>query len=217
MSGRRFAAAAVLLLGAAAAALWLRETAVPKPDAAPVLQAPNAVDIGFAQWMSVHHDQAIVMSQILLAHRHSRLGELAALIQSSQLLETGRMQGWLAYWQQSLLPTSRRMDWLLGADASAMPQLQRYLVECRAADAGMPGIASSDELNRLRELDGADADTLFLQLMIRHHEGALPMATFAARHAATSVVRDLAGLIVVEQTQEIARMQLLQTALSSDD
>ena len=40
----------------------------------------------------------------------------------------------------------------------------------------MHGMASDDELRRLRVAQGVDAEILFLQLMIRHHEGGVLMA-----------------------------------------
>ena len=40
----------------------------------------------------------------------------------------------------------------------------------------MHGMASEDELRRLRAAQGSDAEILFLQLMIRHHEGGVIMA-----------------------------------------
>ena len=73
----------------------------------------------------------------------------------------------------------------------------------------MPGLATSEELNRLRGLDGEARDRLFLELMLRHHQGALPMAHFAARNAETQVVRTLAAQIEVQQAQEVGAMALL--------
>ena len=73
----------------------------------------------------------------------------------------------------------------------------------------MPGLATAEELQRLRSLQGAARDQLFLQLMVRHHQGGLPMAEFAAYNAATPAVRMLAAQMVVEQTQEMATMALL--------
>ena len=38
------------------------------------------------------------------------------------------------------------------------------------------GMASADEIAALEAATGQEADCLFLELMIRHHEGAIPMA-----------------------------------------
>ena len=47
----------------------------------------------------------------------------------------------------------------------------------------MPGMATEDELANLRALSGTAFDVEFLRLMIRHHQGGLDMAQYAAEHA----------------------------------
>jgi uncharacterized protein (DUF305 family) len=71
----------------------------------------------------------------------------------------------------------------------------------------MPGMASSDELNKLRNLTGKELDVFFLQLMLRHHEGGLEMAQYAADHAARGYVRNLAEKIVASQENETKLMK----------
>ena len=66
----------------------------------------------------------------------------------------------------------------------------------------MPGMASQADLDRLGAASGKAFDVLFLQLMLRHHQGGLPMASYAATHAETAQVRNLAQKIVVSQTSE---------------
>jgi uncharacterized protein (DUF305 family) len=170
------------------------------------------IDIGFAQSMAQHHDQAILMSQILMAKPSSQLGRLAIAIQTKQLVEVGHMQAWLRLAGQPLLPRSREMDWMLLGAAPLDQSLSAYLAACRAAGGAMPGMASTDELNALRERQGRAADRLFLEMMIRHHAGALPMADFAARQAETPQVRALATSMRLEQGREI---QYLEGLLSS--
>jgi uncharacterized protein (DUF305 family) len=166
------------------------------------------VDIGYAQFMSVHHDQAVTMCQIVLARGTSAVGELASEILTAQLLEMGQLRGWLQAWKQPLLPTSRQMTWLLNGKTTPDPELLRYIADCDASPAGMTGLATSDELNQLRERDGQARDRLFLELMIRHHSAALPMARFAARNADTSLIKSAAQLDLVEQSAELNGMQL---------
>src|SRR3546814_6436997 len=45
------------------------------------MAAPSPVDVGFAQFMRGHHDQAVVMTQILLGRGTTRLVGLARSIQ----------------------------------------------------------------------------------------------------------------------------------------
>ena len=175
---------------------------------ASAIAAPGAVDVGFTQSMRSHHDQAVVMTQILLDHGPSKLTGLARSIQSAQLIEIGEMKGWLLLWGKPLLPATSAMDWMLLGRAPPDASLSRYLADCRAAG-GMPGLATSDELNTLRSLDGDARDRLFLQLMMRHHQGALPMAHFAALNAETPVVRTLAAQIEVQQMEELGAMAMM--------
>ena len=173
---------------------------------------PSAVDVGFAQFMGSHHDQAVVMTQIMLDHGSTKLAGLARAIQTAQLVEIGEMKGWLLLWGQPLLPATRGMDWMLRGKAPPDLEVARYLLDCRSATGGMPGLATSEELNQLRSLDGDERDRLFLQLMIRHHQGALPMAHFAARYAQLPAERSLAAQMVMQQAEEVSAMVLLLRA-----
>ncbi|ROZ88901.1 DUF305 domain-containing protein [Gordonia sp. OPL2] len=73
----------------------------------------------------------------------------------------------------------------------------------------MPGMATTAEMNRLRSLRGAEADVYFLQLMLRHHEGGMPMMQYAADPANVSqdYVRALATAMEQTQTKEISVIQ----------
>lgn len=207
MKARHLAGAVLLLLiGAGLGEAGHRFATGAHPSQA--IAAPGPVDIGFAQSMRGHHDQAVVMSRILLDHGPTRLTGLARSIQSAQLIEIGEIKGWLLLWGKPLLPATAGMNWMLLGRTPPDASLSRYLADCRTAG-GMPGLASSDELNQLRSLDGDERDRLFLQLMTRHHQGALPMAHFAALNAETPAVRALAAQIEVQQMEELGAMALL--------
>jgi uncharacterized protein (DUF305 family) len=76
----------------------------------------------------------------------------------------------------------------------------------------MPGMLTPEQI---RELDGArgrEFDRTFLTFMIQHHRGAVTMVhnLFATDGAAQDeVVFKLASDIQVDQTTEIARMELM--------
>lgn len=196
------APAAGVLLGLSVALAMHRPAQAPEP---------NAVDVGFAQSMLRHHDQAVEMARILL-QSPDQLAAVARSIQTAQLLEIGQMRGWLILWDQPLLPAKPGMEWMLLGSSPPGPELKRYLADCKAAPGGMPGLASGEEMERLRSTQGAERDRLFLTLMIRHHQGALPMARFAAANAALPAVRSLAAQIAFDQAQEIEKVaRLLQT------
>ncbi|HKR52623.1 MAG TPA: DUF305 domain-containing protein [Pseudonocardiaceae bacterium] len=182
---------AVLLLGAALGMSLQRGTGIP------ALPESNSVDIGFAQDMSVHHRQAVLMAS--LARDRSTdpaIRSVAFDIETNQLEQVGRMQGWLSLWDAAALPTGRYMTWM-----TSMPGM--------AHDGGntagvtvMPGMASPADLDRLRAAGGTQFDVLFLQLMLRHHQGGVPMATYTAQHAETAQVRNLAEKIIISQGAE---------------
>lgn len=207
MKLHRIGGIAVLLLAAIALASAAYRLGV--HEASSRMEHAGPVDIGFAQFMRTHHDQAVVMTQILLDRGTTRLTGLARSIQNEQLIEIGEMKGWLLLWKRPLLPASTSMDWMLFGIEAPDATLTRYLSDCRSAPGGMPGLASSAELDQLRQLDGDARDRLFLQLMIRHHQGGLPMAHFAARNAGLAAVRQLAVGIESQQLQELAAMALL--------
>lgn len=156
--------------------------------------AADSVDAGFARDMSVHHRQAVLMAG--LARDRTTDPELALIaydIETSQLNQVGQMQGWLAIWDLSQ-STGEPMSWIGDHSGTDMGG---------SRDGLMPGMATADDLDGLRAAQGRDFDVLFLQLMIRHHQGGAPMARYAAEHAEVDTVRTLAGSIAEAQSAEI--------------
>jgi uncharacterized protein (DUF305 family) len=70
----------------------------------------------------------------------------------------------------------------------------------------MHGMASDDELRRLRVAQKGDAEILFLQLMIRHHEGGVIMARAVEALSRRADVVHMATSIENGQRGEIAQM-----------
>jgi uncharacterized protein (DUF305 family) len=160
----------------------------------------GVVDIGFAQDMSVHHRQAVLMAG--LARDRSTdpaIRSIAFDIETNQLEQVGRMQGWLSLWDAAPVPTGRYMTWMTD---TSMPGMAHGSGSGTAGVAAMPGMASPADLEQLRAAGGAQFDVLFLQLMLRHHQGGVPMATYTAQHTETAQVRNLAEKIFVSQGAE---------------
>lgn len=170
--------------------------------------ADDSVAAGFARDMKTHHDQAVEMSWIIHERTDDRLvRSLAYDIARTQENQSGQMAGWLAAW--GLRPTGpgEMMEWMqgLGHDHEGDPNAR--LTE----DGGMPGMASEEELDELRSLSGKDAEILFLQLMIRHHEAGVPMAQVALDYSQNDAVENLARSIITSQTAEVETMtQMLE-------
>lgn len=170
---------------------------------------PGPVDVGFAQDMSLHHEQALVMARLALAQGSPRVRTLAQGIVNQQLREIGTLQGWLMLWEQPALSPRDDMQWMRDAYARSTRRdasYDRFIENCLRSQ-GMPGQATPEELQALEDSPGAEAfDIAFLRLMIRHHQGAVVMARFTAEHAASGVVQGVARAIAAEQQQELGRM-----------
>ena len=179
----------VLLGGALAVALGIgRGPAVPTAD---------SVDVGFSRDMARHHLQGVEMAN--LAQDRSEdpaVRGLAFDIATTQTNQVGRMQGWLALWGYS--PT--------GGDVMGWMGTSGHSGHGAGDSTLMPGMATEEELANLRSLQGTAFDVEFLRLMMRHHQGGLEMADYAAEHGETDVVRRLARTIAESQTAETRLM-----------
>lgn len=182
---------------------WQALTEQDKP-----IQTPSAVDIGFAQFMSIHHHQAISMAQIMLSGPETTpLKRMAQTIAYTQLRELGKMEGWLQLWGENSFPPSKSMGWMLLGKEPPSEALLQYLIDCENSPTGMTGLATVAELDELRRLSGKQKDRKFLELMMAHHKGGLPMAQFAAQNAEVNAVRGIASLMATEQAEELIHMQ----------
>ncbi|MFC4605755.1 DUF305 domain-containing protein [Rhodococcus kronopolitis] len=181
-----------------------------KDQATPVA---GSVDVGFAQDMIVHHNQAVEMAAISIANAEDpAVRDLAYDILTTQQNQIGQMSGWLSLWDQPLLPTGDYMAWM-DHDMSDMPGHDMgTTAEAASGTPTMPGMASSADMAALRQARGQESDVLFLQLMLRHHQGGLHMMEYGAEHAQVPTVRDLAQTMVDTQQSESDRMTALLAA-----
>jgi uncharacterized protein (DUF305 family) len=202
---------AVLLLGAAIGLL----IKLPGSDTAST-PARDSVDVGFSQDMAAHHLQGVQMANIARDRSTTlEIKQLAFDIESTQLEQIGRMKGWLFLWglpEQS--SDGKHMEWMESADHPHSNGAGSGMQNSGTTGSGvgaavMPGMASSEELAKLRSLSGTELDTYFLQLMLRHHVGGAPMAAYAADHAGQSVVRLLADNMLKSQNSEVDYMKEL--------
>lgn len=151
----------------------------------------NDADVMFASMMIVHHEQAIQMSDIVLAKDgvHPEVVELAEAIKTAQGPEIEQLQGWLDDW--GVDPDEGQMDGMDHGD----------------------GMMTEDDLAALEVADGAEASRLFLEQMIVHHEGAVEMAQPQVDDGSNPDAVELAQTIVDAQTAEIQEMQDLLATL----
>lgn len=180
-------ASAIALLAAGAAITLATGLGANTPPAV------DSVDAGFARDMATHHDQAVQMAQTVRDNSTDPAVRLLAFdIETGQLAQVGQMRGWLESWGQTGQADVAQMSWM---DHTVAPGEL------------MPGMASTAELAKLKSLRGKAMDVYFLQLMIRHHKGGLPMAQYGAAHAAEPYVRSMASAIVTAQQNEVVTME----------
>lgn len=206
----RLGAVAVLALGAAACSA--EEPAAEPAGAPPVVQlgAPGesgttlgpdevegledpihtAADVTFVQQMIPHHEQALAMTALVAGRAGSDdLATIAERIGASQDQEIDQMEDWLA----------TRGEGVAGMHG-----------DHSADHAGMPGMLSPGQLDRLEAASGERFDRLFLQAMIRHHEGAIVMVESllaGGEGGQESEVFQLASHIATDQAVEVAAMK----------
>ncbi|MBJ7350747.1 MAG: DUF305 domain-containing protein, partial [Rhodococcus sp.] len=176
--------------------------------------AADSVDVGFAQDMTVHHNQAIEMAAVALTNAPDQaVKSLAFDMLTSQQNQVGQMQGWLALWDRAPISTDGYMTWMT-TDDSHGHSMGGMSMEPGSSDPtrAMPGMASSAELAALRQATGTDVDVMFLQLMLRHHEGGLAMMEYAQTHAQSPAVINLAKSMVATQTSESTLMKQMLAA-----
>ncbi len=156
-------------------------------------------DVRFVTGMIGHHAQALVMADLAPSHGASpAVQTLCARIINAQEDEIATMQRWLRNRGQPVPEVH-----ITGT--TMMVHGPEYAMH-------MPGMLTPEQI---RELDGArgrEFDRTFLTFMIQHHRGAVTMVhnLFATDGAAQDeVVFKLASDIQVDQTTEIARMELM--------
>ena len=145
----------------------------------------NDADVAFVQGMVPHHEQAIQMSELVIANGDDpTVIALAEQINAAQGPEIDQMNQMLDDWD--IDPAgSDGMDGMDGAN----------------------GMMSDDEMDMMSEAMGADLDRMFLETMIRHHQGAIRMAEVELEEGSNADVLALAQGIIDGQQAEIDQMQ----------
>lgn len=157
----------------------------------------TTADVAFVQGMIPHHQQALDLTA-LVADRAGDpdLAVMAERIEVSQVAEIEQMEEWLI----------TRGEDVAGAHAGHSD-----------GEHAMPGMLAPQELARLERSSGARFDRLFLQLMIRHHEGAIVMVESLLTQGEggqESAVFQLASHVGSDQQVEIAAMKRQLTELT---
>ncbi len=154
----------------------------------------TAIDTSFAQKMVAHHDQALEMAALAdTKAASSEVKAFAQKIKGAQEPEITKMKGWLSAWgERTDIPTSADPG-MGGHDMGAHVE----------------GMMTHEEMQGLGRLSGPAFDRAWLQMMIRHHEGAVEMARTQQQIGQYGPAKDLARSIQDGQTREIEQMRKL--------
>ena len=148
----------------------------------------NSADAMFAQMMIPHHEQAMEMSDMVLAKDgiDPAVTELAEDIKSAQGPEIKTMTGWLSAWGEPV---------------------------AMSGDHGMEGMMTEDDMAALEAAQGTEAARLFLTQMVKHHEGAVKMAQEETANGSNPDAVAQAEKMAKDQSGEIDKMKELLAGL----
>ena len=161
--------------------------------------APRS-EVELMQAMFHHHAQALRMTSLVPARSASPdVPLLARRMGLRQEAETELMRSWLAE---------------RGEEA---PELHRPHGHAHGPGPLMPGMLTEEELEELASQRGERFDRLFLESMIRHHEGALTMVQVlhATGGGLEPEIGAFARHVEADQAIEIGRMQELLRKLGA--
>ncbi|WP_033283241.1 DUF305 domain-containing protein [Streptomyces sp. NRRL F-525] len=151
----------------------------------------NAADVSFSKDMIQHHRQAVEMAGLAAGHASSaQVKSLATKIEGAQAPEIKTMSGWLTSWGEQVPEDMSGMDSGMGHDMSS----------------STPGMMSDADMGKLEKASGADFDTMFLTMMVEHHEGAVDMAKTEKADGSYAPATALAAGVITAQSAEIKQM-----------
>jgi uncharacterized protein (DUF305 family) len=146
-------------------------------------------DLQFIDQMIPHHEGALMSSEHMISNsKRPELRQLYENIQKSQSEQIEQMQEW-------------REEWY-GDDAGQSSGMM--------ADGQTGSMMGNNEMmggSMQRMMGGNALDTMFLKMMIPHHQMAVDMSEEALSKAEHPELRDLAQKIRDEQSSEIELMQ----------
>lgn len=159
---------------------------------APAATGNNADDVTFAQGMVPHHQQALDMAKLVPARStNPKVLDLAKRVEGAQDPEIKKMNEWLTAW---------------GAPTT-MPGMDHG-----SGHSSMQGMMSAEDMKMLEQAKGAAFDKMWLEMMIKHHEGAVAMAKTQLDKGSNADAKKLAQEIIDAQQKEITEMQGLLKA-----
>ena len=167
-------------------------SASPSGSAEAIAAEHNDADVMFAQMMIPHHQQAVEMSEMLLAKDNipDNVRDFAQGVVAAQGPEIERMNAMLTAWDEEPMSESGGME---GMDHGS----------------GMDGMMSEEDMAALEEAQGVEAARLYLEQMTVHHEGAVDMARDEVDNGENPQAVALAQQVIEDQEAEIQEMETM--------
>ena len=160
----------------------------------------NEADVAFATAMIEHHAQAIQMANFTIGREgiDTRVAELAEEIRVEQTQEIDAMSEWLRAWGEPVPETG-----------FATGDSHSHETEGYAGDdhGDMPGMMSGSDLAQLAEAPDADFESMWIEMMIAHHEGAITMAQGVQDDGQHDGIAELAADIESVQQVEVKDLE----------
>lgn len=194
MTSRITRIAAVLLAMAVALLVASCSNSAPQEHTGHTTDAPaitgepagfNSDDVAFATNMIPHHEQAVEMSALVPDRStNQQLIALANQISAEQQPEINALRVFLVQWNEN------------PEDSTGGHQ----------GHGAMTGMVDEATMEKLKTLSGSEFDTLWLQSMIAHHQGAIEMAKAEVANGQNVDAKNMAQTIITAQEAEITTM-----------
>lgn len=203
-------AGVVLIIIALVAGVLLGRIGAPAAASSP---HDTSAEAGFARDMQTHHNQAVEMSMLLRDRTDDEELRLLALdIATAQAQQAGQMFAWLNAWGLPQTGSEPEMAWMARPAVDGESQGGGH--SSMEMDGSMPGFATAQQLQQLRDAQGLEAERLWLELMIAHHQGGVEMAEAVLARTDDRLVTPLATGMATLQQKEIDYMTELLEARS---
>ena len=159
----------------------------------------NDADVEFASNMLQHHAQALSMVDLTIDRPlDPEVQQLAEQIREAQAPEIETFTDWLTDWDEEV-PETMRDHVNSGHDMDDMGGSMD--------EENMPGMMTSDVMSALDDASDDEFQTMWLEMMVEHHEGAIEMAKTEQADGQYKDAVDLAGDIVTSQSAEVETMK----------
>jgi uncharacterized protein (DUF305 family) len=149
----------------------------------------NGADLLFVTMMVQHHTQALRLAKLAEGQAvDQEVRAVAERVSAAQAPEIASLRAWLTAHGQKLTKGGH-------------------------GGHGMPGEVTPLQIEALARTDGSAFDRRFLDLMVRHHDGAVQMAGEVGVAGTDPTVQELAADVFATQSAEIHRMKKVRSTL----